>query len=272
MERLCKSQPFLCTERGRAVHKDRPHLVLVPGIDGTALLFYRQIPFLAERFRVSTFPLPDEPDGTMDSLVQRLHEHRRRVAGGERVIVCGESFGGALSLSYALSYPDALSRLVIVNSFPVIRRRAGLRVAPALLKAVPWGVMNLARRFSGPRLHSPGTRPEDLSKYRQLVRRGGRKGYIRRLEILRHYDIQDRLGEIETPTLFLASDQDHVVPSVSEARFMAARMPRATVKVLEGYGHVVLIHHDVNLREEIVNWMEREGEADLRRKTVPPSA
>ena len=131
------------------MHKDPPPLVLVPGIDGTALLFYRQIPLLAERFRVSTFPLPDQSDCTMDSLVDSLREHCDRVAGGQKVTVCGESFGGALSLSYALFHPETLHRLVIVNSFPVIRRRAGLRLAPLLLKAVPWGAMNFARPVFG---------------------------------------------------------------------------------------------------------------------------
>ena len=232
-----------------------PPLVLVPGIDGTALLFYRQIPLLSERFHVTTFPLPDGSHGSMDSLVQALDDHCRGAAGGRDITLCGESFGGALSLSYALAHPERLSHLVIVNSFPVIRQRARLRLAPALLKAFPWSAMNYARRLSGSRLHSPDTLPEDLSKYHQAVSGGGRSGYIRRLEILRYYDIQERLGEIATPTLFLASDQDRVVPSVSEARFMAARMPRATVKVLEGYGHICLIHHDLDLRREIVDWM-----------------
>lgn len=229
---------------------------MVPGIDGTALLFYRQIPLLAEHYRVSTFPLPDQSDSTMQSLVEDLREHCDRFAPGQPVTLCGESFGGALSLSYALSHPETLRHLVIVNSFSFIRRRARLRLAPLLLKAVPWRAMSLARRVSRSRLHSPHTLPEDLSRYHERIRQGGRLGYIRRLEILREYDIRTRLGEIQSPTLFLASDLDRVVPSVSEARFMASRMPRATVKVLQGHGHVCLIHHELNLLEEITNWIE----------------
>jgi len=260
---------------GIAVDKASDPLVLVPGIDGTALLFYRQVPLLAKRFRVSTFPLPDQSDCTMASLVDALHEHCRRVAGARGVTLCGESFGGALSLSYALSHPDMLRRLVIVNSFPVIRQRAGLRLARLLLKAVPWGTMNLARRFSGRRLHSPHTRPEDLSEYRERVRAGSRTGYIRRLEILRRYDIRERLERIVTPTLFLASDRDHVVPAVPEARYMAARMPRATVKILEGHGHICLINHELDLLEEITSWIdggEAEERSALKRAAGPPSA
>ena len=234
-----------------------PPLILVPGLDGTALLFYRQIPLLAESFRVITFPLSDDSGCTMESLVVELQELCQRLGGHERVLLCGESFGGALSLSFALSYPERLRGLVILNSFPVIRQRVRIRLAPYLLRAVPWGTMNLVRRFTRSRLHSPHTLPEDLSAFYQRTRHIGRTGYVRRLEILQTYDIRERLGEIQVPTLLLAGDRDHLVPSVREAEFMAARMPRATIQVLRGYGHVCLINHDFNLREHITPWLGR---------------
>ena len=242
-----------------------PPLILIPGLDGTALLFYRQIPLLAKQFRVVTFPLPDDSKRTMDSLVQRLYELAGRVGGNEKVLLFGESFGGALSLSFGLAHPEKLHGLVILNSFPAIRKRWRMRLAPHLLRVVPWGTMNLVRRFTRSRLHSAHTSPEDLAEFFERTRAVGRRGYIRRLEILRTYDIRERLGEFQVPTLFLASDQDHLVPSVEEAHFMAARMPRATVKVLRGYGHVCLINHDFDLLEQISPWLAGiEGETAPR--------
>jgi pimeloyl-ACP methyl ester carboxylesterase len=231
-------------------------MILVPGLDGTALLFYRQIPILAEAYRVITYPLPDDADCGMDSLLEELLGLTERVAPGEKILLCGESFGGALSLSFALAHPDKLRALMVVNSFPVIRHRGRIRLASYLLRAVPWGTMNLVRRLTQSRLHSPHTLPEDRNEFYQRTKTIGRHGYVRRLEILGRYDIRDRLAEIETPTLFLAGDQDHVVPAVKEAYFMASRMPRATVKVLEGYGHVCLINHNLNLLKEITPWLQ----------------
>jgi pimeloyl-ACP methyl ester carboxylesterase len=95
------------------------------------------------------------------------------------------------------------------------------------------------------------------------------------LEILRRYDIREQLERIGTPTLLLASDRDHVVPAVSEARYMAARMPRATVKVLEGHGHICLINHELDLLKEIGSWIdggEAEERPSLKRAAGPPSA
>lgn len=237
-----------------------PTLLLVPGLDGTALLFYRQVPLLAPHFHVLTFPLPNDGEATMDSLVELLHDIIERVKaqrGSEKVFLCGESFGGALSLSFALRYPKLLRGLVILNSFPKIRNAWQLHVGPALLKMMPWGAMKLVRRFTEAKLHSPHARPEDLEEFHQRMGHVGREGYIRRLEILQDYDIRDRLSEIKTPTLFLAGELDRLVPAVKEAKFMAERMPQAQVVKLKGYGHICLINHDFNLWDYLLPWMEK---------------
>ena len=238
-------------------------LVLVPGLDGTGLLFYRQAPILARRFQVETFPLPNDESCTMESLVAMLKEAVDRLTrerGEDKVFLCGESFGGALSLSFALRHPEKLAGLVILNSFPYIRQRVRIRLGPPLLKLMPWGAMPLVRRFTESRLHSAHTHPEDIEEFHQRTRAIGRRGYIRRLELLREYDIRDELHRIEVPTLFLAADEDHLVPSVAEARFMAGRMPKAEVRVLEGYGHICMIHHDFDLLEHVEPWLRGRGE------------
>jgi pimeloyl-ACP methyl ester carboxylesterase len=186
---------------------DATTIVLVPGLDGTALLFYRQIPLLAKRFNVVAFPLPDSSVHSMDDLVDDVHRLISEVAS-ERVILFGESFGGALSMSFALAHPDKLAGLVILNSFPCIRTRLKLRLAPLALRMLPWGAMPLVRRFTEHRLHSPHAREDDLLEFRERSKEIGRAGYIRRLEILAGYDIRERLPDLQVPTLFLAGDRD----------------------------------------------------------------
>lgn len=242
--------------RAAAAASDAPTLVLVPGLDGTALLFYRQIPLLAERFNVVAFPLRDDPGHTMADLVAELRELIEQTAAGP-VVLCGESFGGALSMSLALEHPDHVAGLVIVNSFPVIRTRLRLKAAPLALRMFPWAAMPAVRRFTENRLHSRHTSSEDLQEFHERSKAIGREGYIRRLEILKHYDIRDRLAELQPPALFLAGDRDRLLPSVFEARYMAARVPRAELQILSGYGHICLINHDLNLLDYIAPWCAR---------------
>ncbi len=236
-----------------------PAFFMVPGLDGTALLFYRQIPRLAPIFRVVSFPLPDDATSTMNSLVNDLFTVVQQVSPDEPVLLCGESFGGALSLSFALAHPECLKGLVILNSFPRVRQSIQIRVGPPLLKLMPWGAMPLVRRFTESKMHTSHTRPEDLAEFHERSRAIGRTGYIRRLEILQSYDIRDRLPEIAVPTLFLAADQDHLVAAVEEARTMASRMPHASVQVLEDFGHICLINHDFDLRATIEPWLSERG-------------
>jgi len=231
-------------------------LILVPGLDGTALLFYRQIPLLAKRFNVVAFPLPNERDRTMADLAADLRTLVEEVAP-RGAILCGESFGGALSLSTALAHPDVVRGLVIINSFARVPQQTKLHLAPLALRLVPWGAMPMVRRFTEHRLHSPHALPEDLAEFRERSKQIGREGYIRRLEILQRYDVREELHRITCPTLFLAGDLDQLIPSVEQAELMSARVPGAEMQVLEGYGHICLINHDLDLLDYVGPWWER---------------
>jgi len=229
-------------------------LVLVPGMDGTGLLFYRQVPLLAGRFDVTTHRLRDSAVH-LTELVDELHAQVEAAGRGRPVTLVGESFGGALSLSYALAHPDRIARLVILNSFPFFAPQARLWLGYHLLRATPWGVMHVMREFTAWRMHSPHTGREELRRFHQLMRATTRQGYLSRLLMLREYDVRSRLPEIAAPVLFLAADRDHLVPSVAQARLMASLTPRATLRVLAGHGHICLIAPDIDLGAILGEWM-----------------
>lgn len=231
-------------------------IVLVPGIDGTAELFYRQIPLLAAHFNVVGFPLPDQANATMAGLADDIAELADEVAHNG-VILLGESFGGALSLEVALRHPQAVKGLVIVNSFPYLDNRLQLAVAPRLLRMVPWGAMPVVRRITEHRLHSAHALDDDLAEFRQRTRSIERDGYIRRLEIVREHDIRTDLERIATPTLFLAGTDDRLVPSAHWASYMGERVPNAEVILLDGYGHCCLINHDLDTGHMVAEWWDR---------------
>jgi len=91
-------------------------------------------------------------------------------------VLCGESFGGALSLTTALARPDLVRGLVIVNSFPYLDQRLRLAAAPRLLRLVPWAAMPIVRRFTASRLHSSHTLREDLGAFHERSRAIDRDG------------------------------------------------------------------------------------------------
>ena len=233
----------------------RPPLILVPGIDGTGKLFYRQIPRLERSFDVRATRLRDDA-ATMQELVHDLHAEVTRLApDGRKVTLLGESFGGALTLSYALAYPERVERLVILNSFAHFGSKAMLHVGYHLLRATPWRMMRVIRQLNARRMHSPHTERHEIQRFHDLMRETTRQGYLSRLRILQDYDLRHHLPAIGAPVLFLAADRDTLVPAVQQARLMSELTPGGSMRVLEGHGHSCLIAPDIDLSEIIDEWV-----------------
>jgi 3-oxoadipate enol-lactonase len=229
-------------------------VVLVPGINGTGDLFYRQIPRLERTFRVATYSLRDDAEN-IETLANDLSQIIETAAPADRrAIVVGESFGGAVALTLALRHPERVQRLVILNSFPHFAPQFSLKLAVAGLTILPWGAMPLVRHLTAFRLHSRHTHRADVKEFIRLTAHASRDGYINRLKILRRYDVRDRLHEITAPTLFLAAELDHLIPSVAQASYMASRVPLSVLKVLEGHGHICLIAPDIDLCQLLKEW------------------
>jgi len=235
----------------------KDHLLLVPGIDGTGQLFYRQIPSLERDFTVTTTRLRDDA-ATMDELVADLHEQIERVAPpGVRVTLLGESFGGALTLSYALAHPERIDRLVVLNSFAHYGSPAQLWLGYQLLRATPWSMMHYVRQLNDRRIHSPQTERDEIRRFHDLMRSTTREGYLSRLRILRDYDIRTHLPSLAAPVLYLAADRDTLVPSVEQARLMSELTPGGTMRILAGHGHSCLIAPDMDLGAIVAEWTDR---------------
>ncbi len=229
-------------------------LIYVPGLDGTGLLFYRQVRVLRHRFRVLTYRLRDNAVD-MDALVADLAHHLAiAVPDGTPVVMVGESFGGALAMSFAIAHPERVRELVILNSFTSITPRVKLHLALGAMRLVPWRTMQWVRTLTAARLHSAHTHRDEIRRFLLLTRGTTREGYRNRLRILTRYDIRPALHRLTVPTLYLAADQDHLIPSVREARYMVSRVANGTLRILEGHGHGCFLAPDLNLDRLLHEW------------------
>ncbi|MEZ4425478.1 MAG: alpha/beta hydrolase [Gemmatimonadota bacterium] len=236
-----------------------PPLVYVPGIDGTGRLLYRQTPRLQERHTVVTYRLRDDATA-MDTLIADLDRVLDAVEDLGPPTLVGESFGGALALSYALARGERIHRLVILNSFATLRPRLNLTLAAWGLEKLPWQAMARMRRLAAFRLHSPHTPRAERERFHAVMEETTRTGYVNRLRILANHDVRDRLPQLDVPTLFLAADRDHLVPAVRQGRMMERSTPDSRLEILEGHGHICLIAPDLDLAALLTRW-ERERSA-----------
>src|SRR5688572_11799637 len=151
-----------------------PALVLVPGMNGTGELFYRQVPLLERSYRVATYSLRDDAE-SLDVLAADLARTVEAVAPVERrAIIVGESFGGAVALTLALTHPEHVAALVILNSFSYFAPQFQLKLAITSLTTLPWRTMSLVRRLTAFRLHSGHTQRAEVDRFRSEERRVGK--------------------------------------------------------------------------------------------------
>jgi pimeloyl-ACP methyl ester carboxylesterase len=231
-----------------------PLLIYIAGLDGTGELFFKQAPELARSYRIVTFRSRDHGRFTYDDLADDVANIIREF-GEHQATIVGESFGGTVAMTFALRHPQMIERLIVVNSFPRFRRRLNIRLAAWLARAMPFRAI-LPARFASCMLGllRDGVKREDRRQFFKAIRTVKKEGYARRLQLIAELDIEDRLSEIQAPTLFIAGEKDLLIASAREAQLMAERMPYAQVRIIKGAGHACLMGSRVRLAAILDGW------------------
>lgn len=236
---------------------DGPPVVLLHGAGGGAANWFGVMGRLAQRFRVLA---PDLPGFGLSAAIEPRAELGRHVAefvdtwvsgfGVHRFDLVGTSFGGLVALRLAQRRPDAVGRLVLIDSaglgreMPAAVRLAGLRVlGPLLLRPSRWGTRWLLRRLmtSGQPL-DPSFEPVLLEYLYRTARAGDPALLARAFRLFagprgqREVLEDGELAALHAPTLVVWGRRDAFFPP-SHAERAAARIPRAMLHWIEHAGH-----------------------------------
>jgi pimeloyl-[acyl-carrier protein] methyl ester esterase len=82
----------------------------------------------------------------------------------------------------------------------------------------------------------------------------------RSLETLATADLRDTLHGVDVPVLLVHGTSDRICP-VDASRFMAMRLPRSTLKVLDGAGHAPMLTRAAELNALLNDFLERIHES-----------
>jgi pimeloyl-ACP methyl ester carboxylesterase len=229
----------------------KPLALLIPGLDGTGRLFYRQLEALKVKYRVCPWSYGPETDFELPDLTRKLGEETAEEKPGS-ILVVGESFGGLVALDYVLRYPERVQRLVLENAFPCYRRRLRARLAHALIPLLLLRVGQRIKDFVVDRtLCREGILIEDRRLLQEAMRHINLGAYRRRLELIRQVDLRPHLPQIAVPTVLLASGRDKLVPSIREAHFMASLISNARVYEFPMAGHALLLTPGISLADYV---------------------
>jgi pimeloyl-ACP methyl ester carboxylesterase len=230
-------------------------VVLIPGIQGRWEWMSPAVDALAERFRVVTFSLCDEPTSGFDADPERGVENYlaqiERVfesAGLHDAVVIGVSFSGPVAAEFTARHPDRVRGLVLVSALPTdwlpdARARFYLR-APRLLSPV-FLVDAPARAYREVRAALPRLSERVRFSAAQLLRVTryfiSPSRMAARITWFGRYSFSDPTG-IERPVMVITGEPglDRVVPPHLTCRYVDA-IPHARHSVIPRTGHLGLL-------------------------------
>jgi proline iminopeptidase len=247
-----------------------------PGVDHSTMLPLKR---LADHFRLVFYDHrcngrsrgAETSSMTFENLTADADALRQQL-GFEKWAVLGHSFGGMVALEYALRYPRNLSHLLLVDTCG--ESRLAQINAPQVLAARGFNpeVVELARRFFNgeiePREMTQASMKFGRAYYhklnaftlaREMISGMRMKTQPEALifgfgQLLKGWNVMDRLGEITAPTLVLAGRDDFQFPPEHQES-LAKGIPNARLQIIEEAGHNVLSEKPVEVMQEITRFL-----------------
>lgn len=137
-------------------------------------------------------------------------------------VLVGHSFGGYLSLSFAIRHPELIRALVLVSTGPGFRDEISRTKWNQYVQAIDLGSqVNAHARLLG--LQSDGS-------------------------------VVAQLTSIQRPTLIIVGGEDHRFLGAME--YMAAKIPRATSVVIDGGRHSIHKTHSEEVNRVVLKFLE----------------
>jgi pimeloyl-ACP methyl ester carboxylesterase len=122
-------------------------------------------------------------------------------------------------------------------------------VAPAILEGIRSdfeGIVQLITRFAW----SPDAAPPLTELGRQALREAGPDVLWADFTACDQFDVMERLGEIEVPTLVIGGRADQLTP-VKYTRFLGEHIPGASMVIIEDAGHMVMLERPAEAAEAL---------------------
>ena len=243
-----------------------PPLVLVHGLGSNAMQDWgRLVAPLGRSYHVFAPDLPgfgrsERPGAAAYGIPMQVEAVRAFMAavGVSRARVAGNSMGGWIVARLAGEHPELVERLVVVA--PAVMRPDAAAPIPAevLLPHDEEGV----RRLVAAVRHKPPALPWFLA--RDILARRLREEWIvrRTLESMRAGRdwLDGTLGRADMPVLIVWGKQDRLIP-VDYAAPLQAELENATLKLLDGCGHVPMADCPEAFDREMTNFLKADTAA-----------
>lgn len=270
---------------GIAVHAvvkgEGPDVVLIHGSSGnTRDMTFALAPILAANYRVIVFDRPGlgysesfNPDGETIVEQAEILQQAAEQLGAHAPIVAGQSYGGSVSLAWAVTRPENISALVLIapaaipwetplDAFNTLgaTTAGNALVLPLVSAYVPdWFVTKALDQ-----VFAPQTAPEGYADHfgpgltmRRASMHANAKQRANLLEEVT--ELQPRYGEISVPTEIVHGTADTTVGLEWHSDRLIEQIPGAELIELEGIGHMPQVVAAPEVAAAIDRAAERAG-------------
>ena len=242
---------------------DADVVVLSNSLGTTQELWSRQIPELAERFRVLTYDHPGHGASellarpcTVETFAHGLLGLLDEL-GLERVSLCGVSLGGIVGMALALEAPERVERLVLACTSAYLGPPEGWAERARIVRTAGMEAIadTVVGRWFTPEL--PREQPETVARFRAMLAATPPEGYARCCEAVGAWDARERISAIASPVLVVAGKDDPATP-VENAELIASRIPGARLHVLERAAHLANVERATAFTSAVLEHLGQE--------------
>lgn len=234
------------------IHGEGEPLIILNGLMMTCGSWYELVPHFSRNNQLILFDFRDQlmssklehgykADVHTDDIIQLL-DHLKI----DKVNMFGVSYGGQVSLDFAIKHQDRLKRLMLMSIGP--KATNFLRaIGESWEEAAKLGDAEKFFTIGMPFVYAPdfyATRLDWLEERKQLFKsfltQEWFDSFLRLSYSAKKFDYSDDIHKISVPTLMVCGDVDQLTP-VAEMKGMANQMENATVLVIPDAGHGAIL-------------------------------
>jgi pimeloyl-ACP methyl ester carboxylesterase len=179
----------------------------------------------------------------IEKYIAWLHE---KLTGEKDIILIGHSNGGRIAIAYAAKYPQALSKLMLIDAAGIVHNELPIRMKRAIFGTIThWG----KKVVNAPLLRKV---------FYKLIRANDYERAPHNMRETMHnlitVDLTPKFSEIKVPTYILWGEQDKETP-ISDAYLMKEKILNSQLFIIENTGHSPHKTHPAQVAGVIAEWI-----------------
>ncbi len=242
------------------VHGEGFPIILIHGFGAKKETWIAQIGALSEKYKVISLDLrgtgkSERPNilYTMDLFADDI-KGLLNFLGIEKAHIAGRSMGGMIAQHFVLKYPERVNKLILITTTAGFPDEQGVELVikgrvdqiETFKKKPETSFWQLARIVFHPKFRQqmkvdPKKKFHDIWNVDDLIKESMKnpsnsQDIINQGHAIKKHNILDKLGEIKTKTLIIASSHDRLT-SKSSMEEMHKRIPNSVLKIIQKAGH-----------------------------------